>query len=389
MSDDSTAIFFLTHPLHRERQRDTVERLPTGFRAVTVPRPTEAAVPDHAVNRLRVASFRGRLARLARRVALNVSFTSTRQARTCAIRYTWGKLPLWPRRPPFVVELDNPYVLALYGKIGPVRRTVLRRILLRDRCAGLVCISQACRASTAAVLGTDIAERARVVYPYVGRRSQASPGDGEIVEAIFVGSQFWLKGGFELCCAFASVASELPGARLTVISDVQATVRERFASVPIEFLPARLERPDVADRLAKADLFVMPTLVESFGMAALEALAHGLPLLTTAVYALPEIVHDGVNGVILPDCFGYWRDFESNRTIWRHHDLEAYVRGRRFPALEAHLGESLLTLLSDREGLRSMGDASRALFEARFSPEVRAASFAGAMNAFLAGEIGR
>jgi hypothetical protein len=388
MSDGSTAIFFLTHPLHRERQRDTVARLPSGFRAVTATRPIEA-VPDHAVNRLRMASLRGRLARLARRGALNVSFASARQARSCAMRYTWGKLPLWPRRPPFVVELDNPYVLALYGKIGPVRRTILRRILLGDRCAGLVCISQACRASTAAVLGADVAEQARVVYPYVGRRSQASPGHGETLEAIFVGSQFWLKGGFELCCAFASVASKLPGARLTVIANVQAAVRARFACVPIEFLPARLERADVAGRLARADLFVMPTLVESFGMAALEALAHGLPLLTTAVYALPEIVHDGVNGVILPDCFGYWRDHEANRAIWRHHDLEAYVRGRRFPALEAQLGESLRMLLSDRDRLRSMGAASKALFDARFSPEVHAASFAGAMNAFLAGETGR
>ena len=57
--------------------------------------------------------------------------------------------------------------------------------------------------------------------------------------------------------------------------------------------------------------------------------------------------------------------------------------------LEAQLGQSLCTLLSDRDRLRSMGSASRALFEARFSPEVRAASFAGAMNAFLAGETGR
>jgi glycosyltransferase involved in cell wall biosynthesis len=204
------------------------------------------------------------------------------------------------------------------------------------------------------------------------------------LQVVFVGTQFWLKGGFELCDAFASVAPDYPHVRLTVISNVDPDVRAHFADTPIEFVAARLPRSEIADILATADLFAMPTLVESFGMAALEALAHGLPILTTCVYALPELVQDGVNGVLLSDSFGYWRGVEANPEIWRAPDLEECVRGRRFPALRDELTAALGRMLANREALRAMGGASRSLFDTRFAPEVRQRRFRAALEKFAA-----
>jgi glycosyltransferase involved in cell wall biosynthesis len=386
MSHPALPIFFLTRPLHRERQRDTFAHLPPPFDAVGGSEVTD--VPDHEVNPRRAASTSGRLALIARRAAINIGVARRAQVESCVLIYTWGKIPVWPRSPRFVVELDNPYVLALYGSIGPIRRWILRRALLGRRCAGIVCISEACRASASLLLGRDVAERARVVYPYVARGAQASPGKGSPLRTVFVGSQFWLKGGFELCDAFAEVAPELPEARLTVIGNVDRAVRERFGSTPIDFIEARLDRSEVAKWLREADLFAMPTLVESFGVAALEALAHGLPLLVTDVYALREMVEDGLNGVLVPDAFGYWRNGRSNPQIWRAPNLEAYARGRRFPELRASLVAQLRSLLSDRERLGAMGKASRALFDQRFAPAVRESSFRSALQTFIEASTG-
>lgn len=49
-----------------------------------------------------------------------------------------------------------------------------------------------------------------------------------------------------------------------------------------------------------ADLFVMPSRHEAFGMVYQEAAAAGLPVVATRVNAVPEIVHDGVTGVLVP-----------------------------------------------------------------------------------------
>ena len=54
----------------------------------------------------------------------------------------------------------------------------------------------------------------------------------------------------------------------------------------------------VAPLLAVADLFLLPTNMESFGLSALEALASGTPVLGAKVGGLPEVVRDGETGIL-------------------------------------------------------------------------------------------
>jgi len=60
------------------------------------------------------------------------------------------------------------------------------------------------------------------------------------------------------------------------------------------------KQDDVAALLAVADLFLLPSEQEAFGLAALEAQSCGVPVIATAVGGLPEVVEDGVSGFLLP-----------------------------------------------------------------------------------------
>jgi glycosyltransferase involved in cell wall biosynthesis len=57
---------------------------------------------------------------------------------------------------------------------------------------------------------------------------------------------------------------------------------------------------DVAPLLAAADLYLLPSESESFGLSALEALASGVPVIATNVGGLPEVVANGVTGALHP-----------------------------------------------------------------------------------------
>ena len=58
------------------------------------------------------------------------------------------------------------------------------------------------------------------------------------------------------------------------------------------------EQQDLVPWLSSADLFLLPSLQESFGLAALEAMACGVPVVAARVGGLPEVIRDGVTGFL-------------------------------------------------------------------------------------------
>jgi glycosyltransferase involved in cell wall biosynthesis len=94
-------------------------------------------------------------------------------------------------------------------------------------------------------------------------------------------------------------------------------------------LAGRLDRTGVVDLLARADLYVAPARLESFGIAALEARCAGVPVIAVRGTGVGEFVHDGVDGVLVSD--------------------------------DREMAEAIAGLLMDRERLRAMANASTRL----------------------------
>jgi glycosyltransferase involved in cell wall biosynthesis len=97
---------------------------------------------------------------------------------------------------------------------------------------------------------------------------------------------------------------------------------------------------DIPNLLAQADILCVPSRSEGLGLAALEAMAAGVPVVASRVGGLPEVIRDGETGLLVPP-----------------EDSEAL-----------HL--ALKTLLDDPERRKSMGAAGRKRAEALFSVEV-------------------
>ena len=159
----------------------------------------------------------------------------------------------------------------------------------------------------------------------------------EQIALLFAGSGWERKG---LLFAIQAMAlCKNPKLRLLVAGRGNETLyktrRVRFwRDEPVHFLG---EITDMLPLYAAADVFILPTIYDPFSNACLEALACGLPVITTKSNGFSEIVTDGVHGSIidestnlihLRDAIRFWSDSSGNFL-----SLSApirFFRGRRF-----------------------------------------------------------
>jgi glycosyltransferase involved in cell wall biosynthesis len=185
---------------------------------------------------------------------------------------------------------------------GGMGATALR--LVRDwsvrRAAAVICPSAFIAQLAAAWRGSD---QGITVVP----NPAPDPGDAVGVELpvprpalVFAGR---LTAAKNLGVALETIA-RLPAVSLVVVGDGEerSSLEEGASRTGVAdrtlFLGAR-PRAEVLGLLASADLVVLPSAWENFPHAAVEALAMGTPVVATRVGGVPEIVHDGENGLLV------------------------------------------------------------------------------------------
>jgi glycosyltransferase involved in cell wall biosynthesis len=175
--------------------------------------------------------------------------------------------------------------------------------------------------------------------------------NGEAVTIAYGGRLIDGKGVDVLLRGFAAGAAR-EGARLRIAGDgaarpmLQGLAAGLGLNSAVEFTGWAFDMPSF---WRTCDIAAMPSegCVESFGMAAVEAMACARPVIVTANGALPELVDDGVTGFVVP------------------------------PGDAGALADALVSLTRDPEKRRAAGSAARARCEQRFDIRDCAASYLG------------
>jgi glycosyltransferase involved in cell wall biosynthesis len=190
-----------------------------------------------------------------------------------------------------------------------------------------------CEGSLRHVYGVPDGKLRRIPFgvPVPGAvRCEASTG---LPQVTFIGTTLARKGGERLLRVY--------GSRLHGRCELNMVTRDVVAPQPGVRVFADFEPgdPRLTELLRRTAVLAFPTEMDSFGYAALEAMAMGVPVVGTRLHALPEIVDDGVTGLLVePD--------------------------------DGQLAGALELLLADEPLRHAMGDAARSRVQSRFDARI-------------------
>lgn len=161
-----------------------------------------------------------------------------------------------------------------------------------------------------------------------GRRSEAlrqlwkvTP---DVPVVVHVGRLAAEKNLTALTEAFAAIRAQQPKARLLLVGDGPER-KALGARLPDAIFAGTRRGEDLAAHYASADLFLFPSLTETFGNVTLEAMASGLPLAAFDYAAAAQYVRHGTNGLLAP--YGQTGEFAAmaSELVARHErDTESF-----------------------------------------------------------------
>jgi len=161
------------------------------------------------------------------------------------------------------------------------------------------------------------------------------------------------KGQRYLIEAAHLVVRQVPDARFVILGEgelrelLEKQVHEHHLEKHV-LLPGF--RTDVLGCIRSVDLFVMSSVTEGLGTSLLDAMAASRPIVATSAGGIPEIVENGVNGLLVPP-----RDAPSLAA--------AIVRALKDPALRQQLGAAGFARVNERFTVERMVEATAAAYQ--------------------------
>ncbi len=114
---------------------------------------------------------------------------------------------------------------------------------------------------------------------------------------LFIGKELYRKGGDIVLQAYQQLKEKYPHIQLYMVTS--ALLPKQFTAPDIHWIEPTWNRNKIRYQYQNADLFVLPSRLETWGDVLLEAMAQAVPCIGVSADAMPEIIEDGQTGYIV------------------------------------------------------------------------------------------
>lgn len=301
--------------------------------------------------------------------------------------HTVNAVPVLTRRP-YVVAFENFLPRVPEDTHIAWLEHWLQRRLLRDvrsgRCLAILAWSEFARRqfrmqNRAFGGAAELERRMEVLYPSIDAQVAPKPHSPGI-SLLFVGFNFMGKGGPALLRAHERLRVQGFPVETRIVSSLNWSADDFLGPPSREYVDRELRRLSLEgvthhERLSNAevltlmrdcDYLVFPTLHDTFGYVAIEALSRGTPVIATEVCAIPEMIDHGRSGYLLP----FQRDADVGRWRYLYQTADSGYQGHFEDAI-ALLADGIVDAVGDawenRSSYEEMSAAALERVRRRFS----------------------
>jgi glycosyltransferase involved in cell wall biosynthesis len=223
-----------------------------------------------------------------------------------------GAKPL--KSKPWVVDLES--VKVFFKKYEDLENAdAINKTMERlEKSKKILPLSEAAKKTILKYLNINM-NKIEVIYPAIKiHRTKPIIHKKGIINILFIGGAFEAKGGREVLAAFKKIARK--DAKLIIIGNFKEEYLRSIKGVNIEAYKS-LPRSKILNEIyPKADIFVMPSFMDTVGYVYLEAMSFGIPIIYSDYFAAPEFIGDAGIKVSLPTSL--WKEDGSyNLNFWR------------------------------------------------------------------------
>ncbi|MGH9329003.1 MAG: glycosyltransferase family 4 protein [Vicinamibacterales bacterium] len=252
----------------------------------------------------------GVVARSARRALTLAGLPNLRPWRSRDVDVVHSCQQLLWTKASWVVDIEHgsPFVGTDFKRLErPATRRTIAKLLLAPNCRAILPWTETAARAFLVTFGAwpDLRHKIHVVHPATAAVDVEEPRRNRgPLRLLFVSNapewNFVLKGGREAVAALKRLRAAGYDVSLRIVGPIPQAEREKAAAVPGLTFEGRVEFSSVRRFYSEADVYLMPTFSDTFGMVFLEAMARALPVVALDRPFTRDIVQHGATGLLVP-----------------------------------------------------------------------------------------
>ncbi|WP_409252138.1 glycosyltransferase family 4 protein [Bacillus sp. SCS-153A] len=233
----------------------------------------------------------------------------------------------------YVIYLENPLALVHYStgrNKTLLGRAKLKKYLNDPNLMSIVCLSKACYETLHSFYEIPSQVNIEQIYPLIESNELVSTekihlkSHNSDIQCLYISSNFNLKGGKDIIDCFKRLKNQgKNNIKLKIITQKESlddsVKNEINQNKNISLFDFNFNKEELNEIYSESCILLNPSRQDSFSLVVLEAMKAGNTILTTDLYAIPEMVSNDYNGYLTSPKFRYFNyDNLPNLEVWRN-----------------------------------------------------------------------